>query len=88
MSFRSRPLTCVIWEGEGGATTEWYQILESTRDLAIRTLPRRDKNRECSESTFEDILETRESHKVSILVRVSGKSTPRVARGRTREDWH
>ena len=59
----------------------WYQILESTKDLATNTLPQRDRDRVCRELILEVSLGIRESQSVSIFVRESGNRTPRVARG-------
>ena len=82
ISFRRSALTCLMWSFEGGAITAWYQTLDKTRDLAIKVRPRRDKDREKRESTREDNLMSRESHRVSILTLVRGSKTPRVERGR------
>ena len=60
----------------------WYQTLDRTRDLAIMVRPQRDRDWEKRESTREDNLMSRESHRVSMLALVRGSETPRVERGR------
>src|SRR5580765_1909973 len=86
ISLRRSTLTCLMWSCDGGATTEWYQTLERTRDLAIRVRPRSDKDREKRESTREDILMIKESQRVSILSLDRGNKMPRVERGRVEGD--
>src|SRR5437899_7595721 len=41
----SRDLICFLNGQVGGAMEAWYHILDRTRDLATRTLPRKDKER-------------------------------------------
>ena len=67
---------------EGGATTAWYQILDRTKDLATKVLPRRERDRVCRESMRADTFRRRESQRESILARESGSRTPKVERGR------
>ena len=71
-----------MWSWDGGATTEWYQTLDKTRDLAIKVRPHSEREQEKRESTRVDILVSKESHSVSMLARESGNRTPRVVRGR------
>src|SRR5438132_13395562 len=82
ISFRRRTLSCWTWVVEGGATTAWYQILDKTKDLATRVLPRKERDRVCRESMRAETLRRRESQRESILARESGNRTPRVDRGR------
>ena len=82
ISVQRRVLICHIYDGGGGATTVWYQILDRIKDLAISTLPRREREQRRRELTRVWSLVIRESQSVFILALVSSNSTPRVERGR------
>src|SRR5580765_5688102 len=86
ISLRRSTLTCLMWSCDGGATTEWYQTLDRTRDLAIKVRPHRDKDRVKRESTRAESLISKESHRESILSLERGSKTPRVERGSVEGD--
>ena len=59
----------------------WYHILDKTRDLATRTLPRKDRERVARDLVSGVILEMRDCQRDVILLVVSGRMKPSVLMG-------
>src|SRR5437660_11960556 len=74
----SRDLICFLNGRVGGAMEAWYHILGRTKDLATRTLPRKDRERVARDLVRGVILVMRDCQREVILVVVSGRMMPSV----------
>ena len=81
MSCISRDRICFLNGRVGRAMEAWYHILDKTRDLATRTLPRKDRERVARDLVRGVILMIRDCHRDVILLVVSGRMKPRVLMG-------
>ena len=81
MSCISRDRICFLNGRVGGAMEAWYHILDKTRDLATRTLPRKDRERVARDLVRGVILEMRDCQRDVILLVVSGRMKPSVLMG-------